>query len=264
MEQYCRTIARFGSEFGLLLHTPPDEIRQASPLLGEAVERIRSGRVIRKPGFDGEYGVIRVFEKGERERLAGQESLFGDGTTARRARKKQSIALALPVLAELGDKVHNSPKETGGPNPEQAAAITSGSRHILVTAGPGTGKTYTLTQRMAALLAGGHDPARMVAITFTVKAADEVRERLLKSVGLAGERVFVGTFHQFCLHWLRRAAPPSRWSVRTAASACSSASSRGWAQRSATASSRRSKIIFALPPRRLPATSNHIWMNCSG
>ena len=47
----------------------------------------------------------------------------------------------------------------------------------------------------------------MAAITFTVKAADEVRERLLIAAGPAGERVFVGTFHQFCLDWLRRSAP---------------------------------------------------------
>ena len=207
MEQYGRTIARFGSEFDLLLHTPLDEIRQASPILGEAVERMRSGRVIRKPGFDGEYGVIRVFEEGEMARLAGQGSLFGDGPMERRARKKETQALALPALAEAEDRVGNSPEKTSGPNPEQAEAITSGSRHILVTAGPGTGKTYTLTQRVAALLAGGHDPARMAAITFTVKAADEVRERLLIAAGPASERVFVGTFHQFCLDWLRRAAP---------------------------------------------------------
>jgi uncharacterized protein (TIGR00375 family) len=207
MELYGHTIARFGSEFDLLLHTPPDEIRQASPILGEAVERMRSGRVIRKPGFDGEFGVIRVFEEGEPERLAGQGSLFGDGPKARAARKKQTQALTLPALADVLDGVRHSSEKTGGPNPEQAAAIASGSRHILVTAGPGTGKTYTLTQRAAALLAAGQDPARMVAITFTVKAADEVRERLLKSAGPAGERVFVGTFHQFCLDWLRRAAP---------------------------------------------------------
>lgn len=207
MELYGRTIARFGSEFDLLLHAPPDEIRQASPILGEAVERMRSGRVIRKPGYDGEYGVIRVFEEGEPARLAGQGSLFGDGPAVGRARKKEPGALALPALAEVRDGVRNSPEKTGGPNPEQAAAIASNSRHVLVTAGPGTGKTYTLTQRAAALLAAGRDPARMAAITFTVKAADEVRERLLKSVGPAGERVFVGTFHQFCLDWLRRAAP---------------------------------------------------------
>lgn len=66
MEQYRRCIDRFGSEFNLLLHTPLDEIRHENPLLGEALARMRSGRVIRKPGFDGEYGVIRVFDEGER------------------------------------------------------------------------------------------------------------------------------------------------------------------------------------------------------
>lgn len=65
MVQYRRCIARFGSEFNLLLHTPLEEIRHENPLLGEALARMRGGRVIRKPGFDGEYGVIRVFEDGE-------------------------------------------------------------------------------------------------------------------------------------------------------------------------------------------------------
>jgi DNA helicase II / ATP-dependent DNA helicase PcrA len=207
MKLYGRTIARFGSEFELLLHAPLDEIRQASEILGEAVERMRGGRVIRTPGYDGEYGVIRVFEEGEPARLAGQESLFGDGPAVPRARMKEARAPALPALAQDGDKSPDSPAKTGGPNPEQAAAIASASRHILVTAGPGTGKTATLTQRIAALVKGGHDPARMTAITFTVKAADEVRERLLKAVGPAGERVFVGTFHQFCLDRLRRSTP---------------------------------------------------------
>ena len=207
MELYTRAIARFGSEFNLLLHTPLAEIRQASEILGEAVERMRSGRVIRKPGYDGEYGVIRVFEDGERAQLAGQGSLFGEGKAVRRARKKEIVSPALPALAEERDSAGNAPERSSGPNPEQAAAVASCSRHILVTAGPGTGKTYTLTERIAALLSAGHDPARMAAITFTVKAADEVRERLVKSVGPAGETAFVGTFHQFCLSWLRRTTP---------------------------------------------------------
>jgi uncharacterized protein (TIGR00375 family) len=65
MVQYRRCIARLGSEFNLLLHTPLEEVRDENPLLGEALARMRGGRVIRTPGFDGEYGVIRVFEKGE-------------------------------------------------------------------------------------------------------------------------------------------------------------------------------------------------------
>ncbi|GFE59455.1 UvrD-helicase domain-containing protein [Geobacter sp. AOG2] len=206
MEQYARTIGRFGSEFNLLLHAPLEEIREASPILGEAVERMRAGRVIRKPGFDGEYGVIRVFEEGEAERLAGQGSLFGDGPAPRRRRKKTE-AVALPALETDATPVPVPPAESSGPNPEQAAAIASTSRHTLVAAGPGTGKTTALIGRVATLLAAGNDPARMAAITFTAKAAEEVRERLLRDVGPAGMGVFVGTFHRFCLDWLRRETP---------------------------------------------------------
>ncbi|MBN1615587.1 MAG: UvrD-helicase domain-containing protein, partial [Deltaproteobacteria bacterium] len=207
MGEYGRTIARFGSEFDLLLKTPLDEIRQASEILGEAVERMRSGRVIRKPGYDGEYGVIRVFEEGELVKLAGQGSLLGDGPAIRRAKKKETGATVLPDFAQAGEKVDQSPLGADGPNAEQKTAIASESRHIIVTAGPGTGKTYTLSARLAALVAAGRDPSRMAAITFTLKAADEVRERLIQTAGGSGEKVFVGTFHQFCLDWLRRSAP---------------------------------------------------------
>jgi len=72
MLQYGRAIARFGSELQLLLHTPLDQIDRASPLLAEAVSRIRSGRVLRQPGYDGEYGLIRLFGEHERERLGGR------------------------------------------------------------------------------------------------------------------------------------------------------------------------------------------------
>jgi len=70
--RYGQTIARFGSEFKLLLQVPLDEIEHASPLLAEAVGRIRGGRVMRNPGYDGEYGVIRIFEEHERELPKGR------------------------------------------------------------------------------------------------------------------------------------------------------------------------------------------------
>lgn len=68
MRQYGRVLARFGSELDLLLTTPLDEIETVAPLLAEAVRRMREGRVIRVPGYDGRFGRIRLF--GERE-LAG-------------------------------------------------------------------------------------------------------------------------------------------------------------------------------------------------
>lgn len=87
MQAYGRVIGRFGSEFDLLLHTPLEEIGSYSPLLGEAVRRIRDGQVIRQPGYDGEYGVIRVFGAGEQERLFGQEGMPGE-PAPRRGRAK--------------------------------------------------------------------------------------------------------------------------------------------------------------------------------
>ena len=78
MHQYGRTISRFGSEFNLLLHSELEEISRQSPILGEAVGRIRRGQVLRKPGYDGEYGVIRVFAEGDLKKPVDKGSLFDD------------------------------------------------------------------------------------------------------------------------------------------------------------------------------------------
>jgi len=66
MSQYERVINAFGSEFNLMIKTPVEEIKQNyTPVLAEAVGRIRTGRVMRNAGYDGEFGVISVFEEGE-------------------------------------------------------------------------------------------------------------------------------------------------------------------------------------------------------
>ena len=72
MREYARAISRFGSEFNLLLHTPVEEISRQSPLLGQAVDRIRKGKVTCRPGYDGQFGMIRIFAEGELERPAGR------------------------------------------------------------------------------------------------------------------------------------------------------------------------------------------------
>jgi len=204
-DQYAKVIARFGSEFNLLLHTPLDQLRDYEPLLAEAVGRMREGRVIRQPGYDGEFGVIRVFEEGELVQLAGQNSLFGD-VAPRRGRRKALIAAQLPDLPPL-EPARPESALPSSPNQQQQAAIQAGERRILVAAGPGTGKTFTLISRLAHLLEQAVAPGRIVAITFTNRAADELCERLKKRCGAAAEQVFVGTFHRFCLDHLRQANP---------------------------------------------------------
>jgi DNA helicase-2/ATP-dependent DNA helicase PcrA len=71
LQNYASLIGRFGSEFDLLLHVSPEEIAGESPILAEAVTRIRDGRVIRRGGYDGQFGSIRVFHEGELVRLKG-------------------------------------------------------------------------------------------------------------------------------------------------------------------------------------------------
>jgi DNA helicase-2/ATP-dependent DNA helicase PcrA len=89
-------------------------------------------------------------------------------------------------------------------NPEQAAAVRHGRGPLLVLAGAGSGKTRVVTRRLAELLSAGADPRRIVAVTFTNKAASEMRERVRALVGARRLESFVGTFHAWGLGFLRR------------------------------------------------------------
>lgn len=93
-----------------------------------------------------------------------------------------------------------------GLNPEQYAAVTTDARHALVIAGAGSGKTRTLTYRVAHLLAQGVPAWRILLLTFTNKAAKEMLERVRQLTGGAGEEVWGGTFHSIANRLLRRYA----------------------------------------------------------
>ena len=92
-----------------------------------------------------------------------------------------------------------------GLNPAQEAAVTHVGAPLLIIAGAGSGKTRVLTHRIAHLIATGRArPGEILAITFTNKAAAEMRERVTALVGPAGERMWVSTFHSACVRILRR------------------------------------------------------------
>lgn len=195
---YVRLINTFGSEFSLLLDTPIEEIaRQATPLVAEAIARAREGRVIRRAGYDGEFGVITVFSEGERATLCGQGRLFG--------------TIATPVASKVcnGAPLGRLPRSPTTPvaqglNIEQQQAVDSEAALIVVQAGPGTGKTHTLVSRVRKLAAASPRPCTV--ITFTNKAAAELKQRL-QDVVAAGHPLTVATFHGYCLVQLRREQP---------------------------------------------------------
>ncbi len=92
-----------------------------------------------------------------------------------------------------------------GLNPEQAEAVRTTEGAVLVLSGAGTGKTKVLTTRLAYLLAGGFaQPWQILAVTFTNRAAREMRERVSGMIGDAGAAVALGTFHALGAKMLRR------------------------------------------------------------
>ncbi|MBI5771806.1 MAG: UvrD-helicase domain-containing protein [Verrucomicrobia bacterium] len=224
---YEQLVARVGSELAILADAPLDQIGQVgSPLLVEAIRRMRAGEVMREGGFDGEYGVIRLFKPDELESTKSVGVLFDLPEAAKRETKKvgrkktaKNAESAKDLVAEAAglDRIEEAsalfaisavnerfPILAGLDSDQRGAAeIVSGPS--LIIAGPGTGKTRTLTHRLAHLVADhGVAPEACLAITFTRRAAGEMRERLAHLLPDGrGARVPVTTFHALGLTILR-------------------------------------------------------------
>ena len=91
-----------------------------------------------------------------------------------------------------------------GLNPAQKQAVEHTDGPLLIMAGAGSGKTKVLTCKVANLLAKGVAPYSILAITFTNKAATEMRERVDRMIGEAAKEVWLSTCHSFCARLLRR------------------------------------------------------------
>ena len=197
---YEQMLRKLGPEFSILREVPAEDIaRTAGPCVAEGIRRLRSGQVERRPGFDGEYGVISLLTPGEIARFSGQISLFGLDLPVKKAKPRRALK-----HAPAPEAVPEAPRAEDL-NPRQLEAVTSEAAVTAVAAGPGTGKTKTLVARIAWLVEEkGVRPGEITAVTFTNQAAAEMRARLEQRLG--GKRAVspmtIGTFHSICLDLL--------------------------------------------------------------
>lgn len=221
---YLQIVQKLGTELDILLETPLEEIeKKAGRTLAEAIRRMRSRKVIIQEGYDGEYGIVKVFRPGEVKNLETTNALFQiekisppqeralinfdlKGIKNLLDQKEQMENLAAERAA---DYLKQAPSKLnfGGLNAGQFAAVQYVEGPSLIIAGPGTGKTKTLTSKIAWLVENHYaEPDEILAITFTNKAAGELKERLhhLLKNEKKPNKVTVATFHAFGLSVLKK------------------------------------------------------------
>ncbi len=220
---YQTAIERLGPELDILNRKPIEEIEKAGiPLLAEAISRMRSGRIHIEAGYDGEYGRITVFSPGEKDNLMGQKSLFRDDSSPKNHKQnfphqaklnfKKDAAAAKGAQTQA--EIQSVSPGAENLNDEQKKAVIHGTGPAIIIAGPGTGKTRTLTHRIAYLIKNKNvDPASILAVTFTHKAAREMSERLILLLGKNTALPLTATFHALCFKLLKEQKPYAGHSI---------------------------------------------------
>ena len=229
---YRALLERVGPEFEILRKTPLDALEEnGPPLLAEAIRRMRDNQVQIAPGYDGEFGTVSLFTKEDRQHLLGQKALFAD--PPKRRGKTQAHSQERPFLkpgkgaalqktsSALDSKQAMVAREASsvplpchghlldGLNEAQEEAVRHWGGPLVIVAGPGTGKTRTLTHRIAYLLSQRTArPEQVLALTFTNKAAQEMAERLSNLVDDSRTlgKITIRTFHALCLDIISREA----------------------------------------------------------
>ena len=185
-----RIVDKWGPELYILRELPLNLVEEAGmPLLAEALGRVRDGRIQVLGGFDGEYGTVHIFREGERAAIEGQKQFSLLGEKASKPKKKEEVnhsPIQQPALRESNGEPYNSMMRHADAsssllNREQQEAVNHIGPTLVIAAGPGTGKTFTLIQRMAHLLQTGKASLEeLLAVTFTNRAAREMKARLAK------------------------------------------------------------------------------------
>ncbi len=230
-------LAQLGPELSILQDIPLAEIgRVGGTRLAEGIRRMRAGQVRPIAGYDGQPGIIKLFDPQQDNVSTGQLSFFATNplpdkakisvpskNVAQSEKTASSAVIAAEPTRKTTERTENSADNAAptlletsiadnpatadaspsrflaGLNPEQQAAVLTPASHLVIVAGPGTGKTRTLTYRLARLIdEQGIAPDTILAITFTNKAAQEMSDRLKNLLDAdRAERIVIKTFHAF-------------------------------------------------------------------
>lgn len=203
--EYERLIRKFGSELSILRETPLDDLSKDSPLLGEGISRLREGKVIKHAGYDGEYGVIRLFDDSElvkKNFINLKLDIDIPKTAPAPLPEEKTFDIRESAVKPKAEDVKKSVPV--GLDEFQENAVKNPNNQILIVAGPGSGKTTVLTKRLAYMISEKNVPAeKCLAITFTRKAAQEMRERLSKLLKEKVAGLNIHTFHSLCFSILK-------------------------------------------------------------
>ncbi len=201
---YHHLIASLGSEFDILLNIDLDKIKsQGGKFLSVAIDRMRKGNVIIKEGFDGEYGTIKLFEKNEIKNYGSKKTLFDVRGKINNNEKKDRKLLNFDVVKfrKLKNEIDIShlykKKKKNKENIEQKNAIKTEKQNIIVIAGPGTGKTRVLTERIKFLVKEKKvKPEKIWAVTFSNQAANQMQKRICEIINKKiAKKIQISTFH---------------------------------------------------------------------
>ena len=209
--------AGYDGEYGTI-HLFTDEERKELLRRASAVEIEFDERKAQHPPGprQGRDTAVREGEVGNSPLEGGREvsSASTKKVKAPRKKKVEAASEAEALALEFGNGVTHSSSEAKASvlikptqnsllNPSQQRAVEHRGAHLLIVAGPGTGKTHTLVHRILHIVRQGVSPEALLAITFTNKAAEEMQRRLREHLNEAAMRLTTGTFHAFCLNLLR-------------------------------------------------------------
>jgi DNA helicase II / ATP-dependent DNA helicase PcrA len=214
---------KLGSEINILSTIPLHEIEKVGgTMLAEGIRRMREGEVQIAAGYDGEFGKITLFSDQERTKFSSQTAIFQEEPSALTEEENsvEPISLIQDKEENYKTQTDNNSKQTNqvkyiedledsnGLNNRQKEAVNYDGNSLLIVAGPGTGKTYTLTHRLAHLIKKKETlPEHVLAVTFTNRAANEMYVRLKTLLDEDdAEKITVKTFHALGAYILRNEA----------------------------------------------------------